>query len=690
MANEKRSEAKRLFLEEQLPLTEIAARLDVGSGTIRQWKRRDGWENVTEALQTVTQERDTVKTRKRATDNNKQIIQTINNCEEITDKEKDFCLYFVSSYNAVQSAIKAGYKGSYLTIKNTAYEVLHRPAVHAMIDALKTMKRLSILASVDDVLEMHMRIAFSDIGDYVNFGQREQQVMTAFGPLCLKNDLDEDVPVMKTVNFIDLNEKSLVDTVMLAEISQGQNGVKIKLQDRQKSLDFLERYFLINPLDQHRIDYDNKKYELDKNKAEAETKSLAAGSVIIPDAVWRGLMNDVYADHLISQQTTQVFFGGSSSGKSFAILGQRTVRDVMTGKRNYLIVRKTGRTLRNSSFNEVWKCISRMDLEGEFNRNKTDMVITHKASGCQILFCGLDDVEKVKSITPQVGVITDIVIEEATETEYNDYKSLKKRLRGGDESIIKRMVLLFNPILQDHWIYTEFFAGKWDDTKNYYADAKLLILRTTYKDNRWLTADDITKLEDETDKYYYDVYTLGKWGVLGNLIFTNWETKDLAEIAKATNRFYNGLDFGFYPDPAAYVRMGYNRAKKEVYIFRELGGTDMTNDVLAELLKPVIRKETLTCDSAEPKSIQELNNFGLNAIPVVKGPGSVEFSIKWLQRQKIYIDPRCIATIMEFKKYKYKEDRNGRVLPEPVDRDNHYIDSARYGLMDVMVETKVV
>ena len=112
-----------------------------------------------------------------------------------------------------------------------------------------------------------------------------------------------------------------------------------------------------------------------------------------------------------------------------------------------------------------------------------------------------------------------------TSTDYNDFKQLQKRLRGGDESIIKRITLLFNPILQDHWIYEEFFLGKWDESKNYYGDDKQLILKTTYKDNRWLTPDDIAKLENETDRYYYEVYTLGNWGVLGNLIFTNWETK---------------------------------------------------------------------------------------------------------------------------------------------------------------------
>lgn len=206
---------------------------------------------------------------------------------------------------------------------------------------------------------------------------------------------------------------------------------------------------------------------------------------------------------------------------------------------------------------------------------------------------------------------------------------------------------------------------------------------------RFLTQDDINLLEGETDKYYYDVYTLGRWGVLGHLIFTNWETQDLSKLLKTTHQFYNGQDFGFYPDPAAFVRVGFNRAKREVYIFKESKGTHLTNDVLAKEVKPIIGREVLTCDSAEPKSIQELNDFGILAVPARKGPGSLEFGVKWLQRMKIIVDVGCTETVGELRKYKYREDRDGNVLPQPVDKDNHLIDALRYALEDIMVETKV-
>ena len=668
MPNDQREEARKLF-DDGLSPTEISERLNIPANKIRSWKSRYKWESVAQhkPQQKTQRNKDQSTPKQRASANNISTHVEI----PLTEGQELFCQIFVKQLNATMAYMKSHLGCTYNSAMTAGPRLLGNVRVRARIEQLKAEKLKTIMVGKDDIIEKHMRIAFADITNYATWG------FDGF-----ENQF-ESVP------------SSMVDGDLVKTISKSDKGFRIELHDPQKSLEWLSNYFRMNPMDQHKVAYDMRKLALEENKLAIEKSIAQAGTIIIPDAVWRGLMNDAYVDHLTAQQATQVFFGGSSSGKSFAILGQRTVRDVMTGKRNYLVCRKTARTNRTSTFNEIWKCISRMDLEGEFTRNKSDMIITHKASGCQILFAGLDDVEKVKSINPQVGVITDIIIEEATEIEYADYKQLSKRLRGKteggtDAQVIKRITLLFNPILQDHWIYTEFFAGKWDDTKNYYSDDKLLILRTIYKDNRWLTADDIAKLEGETDKYYRDVYTFGKWGILGNLIYKNWRVEDLAETLKAMNQLYNGLDFGFDPDPAAYVRVGYNRAKKEVYIFKEMIGTEYTNDVLAEKLKPIIRKEVITCDNSEPKSIQELNNFGINAVPAIKGPGSLEFGIKWLQRQTIIVDKSCIETQLELKKYKRREDKNGNALPEPVDRDNHLLDAIRYALEHISVETKVV
>ena len=225
-------------------------------------------------------------------------------------------------------------------------------------------------------------------------------------------------------------------------------------------------------------------------------------------------INDTYIDWLDKKQATQIFFGGSSSGKSF-FLCQKIVIDCLKGV-NWLCCRNVAKTIRNSTYNQIVKTISEMGLNRLFKINKSDMVVTCLNNGCQILFNGLDDVEKVKSITPAKGVLERIFIEEATEIKEDAYMQLTKRLRGISRND-KYIVMAFNPILKSHWIYKKFFSG-WEDNKNSYEDDNVCILKTTYKDNDMLTLEDKDRLENETDPYYYNVYSLGNWGVLGNVI----------------------------------------------------------------------------------------------------------------------------------------------------------------------------
>ena len=391
----------------------------------------------------------------------------------------------------------------------------------------------------------------------------------------------------------------------------------------------------------------------------------------------RDVFNSVYIPLLTDNTPVQILFGGSGSGKS-VFETERCVMDVMGGDRNYLICRQVGRTLRGSVFTEVSKTIARWNVGKLFNINKSDMVITC-TNGCQIIFTGLDDVEKLKSITPAKGVITDVWIEEATEVEKDSIKQLEKRLRGGSENIPKRITLTFNPILQSHWIYLEYFASlTWaDDQKEYHSD-ELVILKTTYKDNKFLTKQDVARLENEKDSYYYNVYTLGNWGVLGNVIFTNYKVMDLSETLDQFTNHRNGLDFGFSSDPAAMPVTHYDKMRKTIYIFDELYERGLTNDLLADEVKVRIGFTRVTCDSAEPKSIAELHKYGVNAIGAKKGKDSVNHGIQWLQQQTIIIDPKCINTKNEIMQYKWKEDKNGNAIREPVEHNNHIIDGLRY------------
>lgn len=392
--------------------------------------------------------------------------------------------------------------------------------------------------------------------------------------------------------------------------------------------------------------------------------------------VSKKVFNLSYRPYIDDETRTQIFYGGSSSGKSY-FLAQRCIMDMLSGGHNYLIVRNTQLSVRKSVFNEILKAISFFKADKFFNINKTDLVIT-SINGYQIMFCGLDDVEKIKSITPSKGVITDIWIEEATETEYNDVKQLEKRLRG-QSTVKKRLIMSFNPIYKTHWIYTEYFASNWRDDDTSYKDDNLLILKTTYKDNGFLTADDIYALENEKDEYFRNVYSLGNWGVLGGAIFTNWRTEDLTSKVKTFDTFCNGLDFGFAEDPAAGVRCHYDRKHNKLYIIDELYERGLTNDDLAKAIKPMFHSEIVLCDAAEPKSIMELQQRGISAVAAEKGKDSVLFGIQWLQQLEIIIDIHCQNTKNEFASYKWQESSRGETIPKPVDRNNHLIDALRYG-----------
>jgi phage terminase large subunit len=410
-------------------------------------------------------------------------------------------------------------------------------------------------------------------------------------------------------------------------------------------------------------------------------------------------INDAYLPHLEDTSRVQIFYGGSASGKS-VFVAQRAILDLLQGNRNYLVCRQVGRTIRGSVATELQKIITSCGFADYFNVNKTDGTITCLETGRQIIFAGLDDVEKLKSITSAKGAITDIWVEEATETSKDSIKQLIKRQRGGDEKTHKRIIFSFNPILQSHWIYKEYFASiGWAEGQSSYKEAGLSILKTTYKDNRYLTDDDRKDLLNETDEYYYRVYTLGEWGTLGDVIFKNWKVADLSNtddpyylpLDQRTN-VRRGGDFGFAGHPAAFSVSHYDKMRKRIYCYAELYETGLTNDILAQRVKDLGEATGRGIwDSAEPKSVQELRNHGVNATGARKGKDSIRQGINWLKQQEIIVDVSLINLQNELSQYHWKKDAGGNDLnpPQAVDKNNHLIDALRYAYEDDMQENTI-
>ena len=384
-------------------------------------------------------------------------------------------------------------------------------------------------------------------------------------------------------------------------------------------------------------------------------------------------------------QFLQIFFGGSSSGKSF-FLTDKIVIDNLQGC-NWLCCRNVARTIRNSIFNEITKSISNMGVKKYYSINKSDMVITCKLNNKQILFCGLDDVEKVKSITPMDGVLERIFIEEATEVKREAYLQLKKRLRGRTQHS-KHIFMAFNPILKTHWIYKDFF-GQWEDNKTVYEDEDKLIVKTTYKDNIFLTADDRKLLEDETDSYFYNVYSLGNWGVLGNVIFKNWRVEDLSDRISTFDNIRCAIDFG-WNDPTAMLKLHLDNKRKRIYIIDEVYQQHMTDEMLLSTAREFFGRNYVTCDSADPKTIDFLAVNGIMAVPAMKGADSIIRGIRWLQGYEIIIDVRCQNFKNEIEQLHWEEDKYGNVLERPASGNDHLAnDCLRYACESVMLGAEI-
>ena len=265
------------------------------------------------------------------------------------------------------------------------------------------------------------------------------------------------------------------------------------------------------------------------------------------------VFNDVYLPYLDNDDRYLVFYGGGSSGKSYFIAQRFIYKLIHPTRCNLLVVRQTGDTNRRSTFPLLKQVISNWNLSEHFKVNESDMRIVCKLTNNEVAFAGLDDVEKIKSITFSNGELTDIWVEEATETQEADINQLKVRLRGGKSK--KQIVLSFNPINIQHWI------------KGHFIDSGLAtVCFSTYKDNKFLTDDDRKALEDlkHTDEYTYEVYCLGKWGILGKTVFDaraiQSRLESLPRVLK-TGYFtyqYDGLritDIKWVNDPNGYIKL---------------------------------------------------------------------------------------------------------------------------------------
>lgn len=240
-----------------MKLVDIAAELEVPPGTVRRWKSTHGWDGGRSECDTSKKSERSVKKRaEKKPVNDDGTRETLQNNELIAEQQM-FCIYYSRTFNAAQSYQKA-YGCTYKSALCAGPRLLGNVRVRTEIERLKELKRQQIVTSTEDVVELQMRIAFADIGNYMSFGRENVQIMGAFGPV---KDPDTKQYLTKEVNAVRLADSNNVDTQIIQEVKQGKDGVSIKLADKQKAFDWLTKYFLMHPESKYRAEYEKRRAE---------------------------------------------------------------------------------------------------------------------------------------------------------------------------------------------------------------------------------------------------------------------------------------------------------------------------------------------------------------------------------------------------------------------------------------------
>lgn len=390
--------------------------------------------------------------------------------------------------------------------------------------------------------------------------------------------------------------------------------------------------------------------------------------------------NDVYYPWLENyRHRYEVYYGGAGSGKS-VFIAQKLLVKAIYRKRKVLVIRKYGTTIRDSVFQLVIDTLKKWGIYEYCKINLSTFTITLPNESV-FLFKGLDDSEKIKSITD----ITDIWCEEATELSLDEFTQLDLRLRALVEDL--QIYCSFNPVSKANWVYKKWFAPD-----AVYDKAQTFILHTTYKDNRFLPVAYIAALEDKinTNPTYYKIYVLGEFGTFEGLVITNWRKEEFDYMQLAQQLEHRaGIDLG-WTDPSAIIDTLYDRNNRIIYVFNEFYKSGQQLSQLAEAIKNMnLARTKLYVDSAEPRSIQYFRNNQINAVAAQKGQDSVKAGLMFLQDHLIIVHPSCTSFITELENFSYiKSKQTGEYTEETTHEWSHAIDACRYAYSDIYTMTK--
>lgn len=380
--------------------------------------------------------------------------------------------------------------------------------------------------------------------------------------------------------------------------------------------------------------------------------------------------------------TYYVCGGGRGSTKSSYISQEILLLMMEHRDCNAVILRKVGNTLRNSVYRQMEWALDTLHLGSGWKKTLNPMEFVRTATGQKILFLGVDDKAKLKSIKMPHGYVGIVWMEEL------DQFSGPEEIRSVNQSLLRG-----GPVF---WCFGSYnppqSANNWVNEEMLLDQPDRLVHHSDYRSvpADWLGAqflEDADRLRQRNERAYRHEY-LGEVTGTGGTVFENVRERAItaAEIERF-DRLHYGLDFGFAVDPLAFVCMHYDKKYARLYIFDEIYQQKLSNQRAAELIrKKITDSAVIWADSAEPKSIAEMKDAGLRIYGVKKGPDSVDYGIRWLQSlDEIVIDKRrCPNTYREFVSYEYERNREGQFISAYPDKNNHAIDAVRYAMREDM------
>lgn len=377
--------------------------------------------------------------------------------------------------------------------------------------------------------------------------------------------------------------------------------------------------------------------------------------------------------------------GGRGSKKSKTIAIRWIVKMMQHPQANLLVIRRIFKDHRDSTFADLKWATYRLGVADRWRFTVSPLQAEYLPTGQKILFRGLDKPLSITSITVEKGYLCWCWVEEAYQVENeDDFNKVDMSIRGDVGGLFKQIVLTFNPWSKNHWLKARFFDVE---------DPDILALTTTYLTNEFLDEAD-RRLYEFLKKHKprrYRVEGLGEWGIAEGLIYDDWEQMDFdvqALLQRQGIKTAQGLDFGYTASPTAFIALLVDDKTKSIYIYDEFYKTGMLNNQIADMIKARgFHKSVIIADSAEQKSIDELRKLGIKRIrPAKKGKDSVRNGIQFIQQYKLFVHPRCSNTIAELSNYAW-DQKDGKLINEPIDDFNHLMDAMRYALEAVRYPT---